>query len=114
MAANEIVLSANIENPSSSSVYDHCRVAPNNPFVRFPKEDIDQTIPSRFEHIVACDPLRIAVKTSEQTANYSSLNKAANRIANAILSRSGKDNEPVAVVVENDAATIAAILGVLK
>lgn len=89
-------------------------VALTNPFVRFPKEDIDQTIPSRFEHIAACEPSRIAVKTNEQTVSYNNLNKRANRIAHAILSKSGNENDPVAVVVENDAATIAAILGVLK
>ena len=102
------------EKPTNDPVYDHAPVAPTNLFVRFPKGDIDQTIASRFEQIVACEPSRIAVKTNQQTVSYNALNKTANRIAHAILSKSGQANEPVAVVVENDAATIAAILGVLK
>src|SRR5262245_51930896 len=38
----------------------------------------------------------------------------ANRIAHAILSKSDASNEPVALLVKNDLATIAAILGLIK
>jgi amino acid adenylation domain-containing protein len=99
---------------SSFSDSSRSRVTPDNPFTAFPAEDIRQSIASRFEQIVARDPSHFAVSTKGQTVSYGTLNRMANRIARAILSKCEASNEPVAVLVENDASTIAAILGVLK
>lgn len=107
-------MSAASENKTNLSRYDDSRVAPNNPFTRFPRENIYQPISTRFERVVARDPSHIAIRVNGQTTSYGSLNKMANRIAHAILSSNDKHNHTVAVLVENDAATIAAILGVLK
>jgi amino acid adenylation domain-containing protein len=90
------------------------RVAPSNPFIKFSRNDIEQSIGSRFEKIVDRDPARIAVKIDDQAVTYGTLNKMANRIAHALRSGSGTSNEPVAVLVKNDLGTIAAILGIIK
>jgi amino acid adenylation domain-containing protein len=90
------------------------RVTPSNPFIKFSRNDIEQSIGSRFQQIIDRDPARIAIKLENRVATYGTLNKMANRIAHALRSASGTSNEPVAVFGGNDVGTIAAILGVLK
>ena len=107
-------MNADITTLSNVSDQSRSPVAPDNPFAPFAAQDIDQSIASRFEQIIARDPSRYAVKAEGQTVSYGALNKMANRIAHAILTKSDVSNQPVAVLVENDAATIAAILAVLK
>ena len=87
---------------------------PTGTFVEFKQEEIEQSIPERFEKIVRRYPERIAVKTHHHTLTYDELNKAANRIARAILARVGEGEEPVALLLEHGAFIIAAILGILK
>lgn len=90
------------------------RESPTNPFVPFRSEEIEQSIPGRFEQQVAKGPERLAVKTRTQALTYAELNRAGNRIAHALLALRGSRGEPVALVVERDAPLIATILGVLK
>jgi amino acid adenylation domain-containing protein len=89
-------------------------IAPTDPFITFNKEEIEQSIPDRFEQMVGLYPDRIAVRTRKHAFTYNALNKAANRVAQAILAKRGEEQEPVALLLENDAPTIAAILGTLK
>jgi amino acid adenylation domain-containing protein len=89
-------------------------VTPGNPFTKFARNDIEQSIASRFEQIVDRDPLRIAVKVEDQAVTYGTLNKMANRIAHALRSGSGAVNDAVALLVKNNLGTIAAILGIMK
>src|SRR3990167_1064135 len=76
---------------------------PTGTFVEFKKEEVEQSIPDRFEKIVRMYPDRIAVKTRNHTLTYDALNKAANRVARAILAQSGEGDEPIALLLENDA-----------
>ncbi len=99
--------------PEQRSIRAKC-FHPSGSFVEFRKEEIEQSIPDRFEQQVAKYPDRIAVKTRNHQFTYDALNKMANRVAHAILERFGEDNEPIALLLENDAPMIAAILGVLK
>jgi amino acid adenylation domain-containing protein len=87
---------------------------PTGTFVEFKKEEIEQSIPEQFEQIVQRCPERIAVQSRGHVLAYDALNKFANRIARTILNQRGEGNEPVALLVENDAPMIAAILGALK
>ncbi len=87
---------------------------PNGSFIEFSREETEQSIPARFEKIVAKYPDRLAVKSENHSLTYQELNSAANRIALALLSRRGSKNEPVALIMDHDAPVIAAILGVLK
>src|SRR3990172_2009112 len=87
---------------------------PSGSFVEFNEEEVEQSIPHRFEQIVREYPDRIAVKTRNHTLTYSALNKAANRVARAILAKRGEEQEPVAILLENDAPTVASAFGALK
>ena len=68
-------------------------VHPSGTFIEFTKEEVEQSIPDRFEKIVAKYPDRIAVKTSTHTLTYAELNAMANRISHAILAKGSRDNE---------------------
>src|SRR5688572_4032485 len=87
---------------------------PSGTFIEFKKEEIEQSIPERFEKIVARYPDRIAVKTGDRVVTYNELNAMANRVARAILAQQGPESEPVGLLVEKDARLMAAMLGVLK
>ncbi len=87
---------------------------PSGVSVEFKKEEIEQSIPDRFEQQVAKYPDRIAVKTRNYMLTYDALNQMANRVARTILALRGDGEEPIALLLEHDAPMIAAILGVLK
>ncbi|MBA2448197.1 MAG: non-ribosomal peptide synthetase [Chloroflexi bacterium] len=90
------------------------RVHPTNPFVEFRKEEVEQSIPARFEQQVATYADRLAVKSRRHELTYGALNRAANRAARAILDRRGGGERPIALLLEHDAPMIVAMLGVLK
>ncbi|MDH3444199.1 MAG: AMP-binding protein, partial [Deltaproteobacteria bacterium] len=87
---------------------------PSGTFVEFNKEEIDQSIPERFEKIVRMYPERVAVKTRHHQFTYAELNRRANQVASDLLARSEKQKERIALLLENDALLMAAILGTLK
>jgi len=87
---------------------------PTGTFIEFKKEEIEQSIPDRFERIVRLYPDRLAVKTKGQQLTYEELNYAANRVARAILAQRGPRQEPIALLFDHDARIIPAVLGVLK
>jgi len=99
--------------PSQEAIRARC-FHPSGVFVEFRKEEIEQSIPDRFEQQVAKYPNRIAVKTRNHTLTYGALNKGANRVARAILAQRGEVNEPIALLLEQGASLIAAIIGILK
>lgn len=83
-------------------------------FVGFTKEDIEQSIPSRFEQIARQHPQRLAAKDRQRAIHYEALNASANRIAHAIIACDGARNEAALILLEQSAALLPAILGVLK
>jgi non-ribosomal peptide synthetase component F/acyl carrier protein len=87
---------------------------PTGAFIEFSKEEIEQSIPERFEKIVRLYPDRVAVKTRSQQLSYNDLNRAANRLARAILVISEHDQEPLALFLEHGISPIIANLAVLK
>jgi hypothetical protein len=72
---------------------------PTGTFVEFAKEEIEQSIPERFEKIVRMYPERIAVKTRNAALTYEALNKAANRVTSAILAEIGEGQQAVALLI---------------
>jgi amino acid adenylation domain-containing protein len=90
------------------------RIHPTNAFIRFAKEETEQSIPQRFEQQASRYPDRLAVKTRNHQLTYAALNKVANRVARALLAQRGAGAESIALLLEHDASMIAAILGVLK
>src|SRR5215217_634314 len=90
------------------------RVHPTSSFIRFEKEETEQSIPQRFEQQVSRYPDRLAVKTRNHQLTYAALNKVANRVARTLLAQRGEGEESIALLLEHDAPMIAAIFGVLK
>ena len=78
------------------------------------KTEVEQSIPERFEKIVRKYSDQLAIKSDDQSLTYDELNRVANRIAHAILSKQGKQDEPVALLLGKGVALTAAIFGVLK
>ena len=87
---------------------------PSSSFVPYSKEDLDQSIASRFEMIVRSHPSRLAVKSRTGQMTYDELNQTANRIAGALLTHRGEVQEPIGLLVEEECRAIGAVLGVLK
>src|SRR5258706_6783217 len=87
---------------------------PSGRFVEFPQEDVELSLPARFEKIAARYGQRTAVKNGNRALTYEDLNQAANRLAHAIVARRGKVQAPVALLMEHDIALFVAIIGVLK
>ena len=87
---------------------------PTSVFIPFGLDEVEQSIPKRFEKIVRLYPDRPAIKFGDRTLTYDELNRYANRIARAILAKRGEDSEPVGLLLEQSIDVIAAVLGVLK
>ncbi len=86
----------------------------NKSFIEFKREDIEQSIPSRFEDQVRKYPENIAVKTQHHEWTYEKLNRESTRVMSAILKSAGPGEGRVALLFAHDIPMIAGILGVLK
>ncbi|MCP5109607.1 MAG: amino acid adenylation domain-containing protein, partial [bacterium] len=81
---------------------------------RFPCEELNQSVPSRFEKVASVYPDRLAARNGPHELTFAELNRAANRIAHAILDMRGSAPEPVAVLMQRDLPMVAAFVGLLK
>ena len=91
--------------PEQQAIRGKC-FHPSGKFVEFPIEDVETSIPERFERIVRMYPDRLAVKSAHQELTYAELNNWANQIAHALLAYSDKQEEPIALLLETDAPAI--------
>ena len=74
-----------------------------------------QTIPERFEEIVARYPDSLAVKCAGHSRSYRELNQEANRVARALLPTiAAPESASVALLFDHGLNLIAALLGALK
>jgi non-ribosomal peptide synthetase component F len=96
-----------------SHIRTKCR-HPSGKFEEFRKEEIEQSITERFENQVKRYGDRLAVKTPNYQLSYNDLNAAASCIGHSLLTRLGESEEPVAILLQNDASAIIGILGILK
>jgi amino acid adenylation domain-containing protein len=83
-------------------------------FEHFAKSEIEQSIPDRFAQQAERYPDRTAVVAGEIRLSYVELNASANRVAQALLARGTQAGEAVALMFEQGAGLVSAILGVLK
>jgi len=83
-------------------------------FVPFKKEEVEQSIPDRFEQQVSRFPDRLAISGRSHRLTYEELSQAANRVARSILEKSGEGERPVALLLEHGGQVITAMLGLLK
>ena len=98
--------------PEQAAVPDSA-FRPTETFAEVPKDQIDQSIPARFEKIVRMYPNRLAL-IGDQALTYEQLNRYANRISRAILEQRAPGSEPIALLFEHGIDAIAAIFAVLK
>lgn len=103
---------ASIMNTDSS--FHRVRIDPVYPYTPFNDEEIQQSIPERFEQKVLESRNRLAIRSPERSFTYESLNQTANRLARKILSLRGDRVEPVALLFDHGAGILAAMLAVLK
>lgn len=82
--------------------------------VELTKEDVEKSIPERFEKIVRLYPDQLAVKYQDHLLTFRQLDRVANRIANSILKENGSGPEPIGLMFHHGVSVIASILGVLK
>ena len=87
---------------------------PTGTFNEFKKEEIEQSIPERFEKIVRLYSDRIAIKGYKEQITYDELNKAANRLAYAIRNKQLAGEEPIALFFKPSISLIVAYMAVLK
>jgi amino acid adenylation domain-containing protein len=99
---------------SAPTPIPYMRVQPTFPSVPYRDEEIEQSIPERFEQQARAHGGRLAVKSDEASYTFRDLNRTANRIAHRILSRRGDRVEPIALLLDHGAGVLAALLGVLK
>ena len=78
------------------------------------REEIDQSIPARFEKIVAKYPDHPAVKAKDGDLTYRELDESASRLAHSIIRARGPAAEPVGILVDHGVSGILAMLAVLK
>jgi amino acid adenylation domain-containing protein len=89
-------------------------VQPASGFIPFADNDIEQSIPERFEKMVREDGNRIAIGSGRELYSYDSVNRTANRLARMILARRGDAGEPIALFFDHGAPVLVAIMAVLK
>lgn len=73
-----------------------------------------QTIPERVQALAARHPDRLAAFDTEAELTYEALDRAANRVANTLLTASGPSASAILLLFDVGVHAIAAALGVLK
>jgi amino acid adenylation domain-containing protein len=90
------------------------RIRPNNAFIEFKQEEIEQSIAERFTKQATMYPQRIAVKSRNHEWTYQDLDRVVSNVSQSILRRRGPEEERIALLFEHDAPMIAGMLGALQ
>ena len=89
-------------------------IQPTTDFKPFKDEEIEQSIPQRFEQQVRTYGDHLAIRSDRESYTFASVNQTANRLARTILSLRGNLVEPIALLFDHGAAVLVSILAVLK
>ncbi len=95
------------------ALQERCR-HPERDATEFARDEIEQSIPARFEKLASRHPDRLSVKAPDGELTYRELDESANRLAHAILRLRGPGAESVGLLVQHGAAAVVATLAVLK
>jgi hypothetical protein len=90
------------------------KLRPDNAFIEFRREEIEQSIADRFATQVEKYSNRVAIKSRNHEWTYKALDGAVNRVARSLLRSSDVCEERVALLFEHDAPMIAGMLGTLR
>lgn len=99
--------------PEQQAIIRKCQ-HPSGGVGEFSTADLEMSISRRFCNIVEQCASRTAVQDDDNVWTYRELNRKADLVAGAILSRQGDDRAPVGVLLRNSSALIAALLGTWK
>ncbi len=80
----------------------------------FSTSGAEDSIVQRFEAQVQRNPDRLAIRSTHGQLTYAELNTLANQRAHALLERNLPPDQPVALLLEQGAAYVSALLGTLK
>lgn len=95
------------------SLQARCR-HPRGERTEFAREELERSIPARFEKMVLRYPDHLAVKTKNAELTFRELDAAANRLAHAIIQQRGPAAEPVGVLARHGREAVVATLATLK
>src|SRR5262245_62159221 len=87
---------------------------PRGEWTEIASDDIETSVPARFDKMVARQPDRLAVKSNDGELTYRELDESSNRLACAILRQRGPAAEPVGVLAQQGVTAVVATLAVLK
>lgn len=80
----------------------------------FAASKIEDSIPARFERVVARHSDRLAVRAGSDTWTYDRLNRVSNQMARSLLARAAPGMPTVAILCGHRPPAIVALMGVLK
>src|SRR5258705_9631132 len=98
--------------PEQQAIRDKC-FHPSGTFVEFPIEDVETSIPARFEKMARMYPNLLACKIADQTATYAKINALANQFARDLVDNLGLGSETVGILLDNSVELLAATFGIL-
>jgi non-ribosomal peptide synthetase component F len=75
---------------------------------------LDGSVAAAFERAAVMHADSIAVSTDGEKLTYAAINRAANRLAHAILARRGAGEEPIAFVADRPTVELTCLLGIMK
>jgi amino acid adenylation domain-containing protein len=90
------------------------RALPPAQHTRFQEGEIEQSIPDRFAWVVTTHANRIAMLDDGRAYSYKELDQASSQVAHLILDALGRAQQPVALLLDQGATSVLAILGILK
>lgn len=86
-----------------------------NPVLTYNPAQADRSVASFFESQVALSPHALALQDAGESLSYDALNRRANQLAYSIIAERGSaSSEPIAILMEQNSATVVAILAILK
>lgn len=89
------------------------RVRPQQSFIEFPLEELEQSLCDRFEAQVRSYPHKTALKSKQHRLTYQELSLKATQVAGVLQESAGSSNS-VALFFNHDVHMVVAMLGVLK
>src|SRR5512143_3889738 len=85
----------------------------NDTVAHFPRVALEGSIPDRFAEQVARHPDRLAIRDGATSLTYRELGRAVDRVAEALVTRSGPGAQAVALLFDQSVASVTAIMGTL-